>query len=192
MGRIKISGSFCIFVAASLLLLPIHWIIAAVFAASFHELCHWAAIRLCSREKSSLQLYAFGARLPLPEMSRGKELLCTLAGPAGSLTLLLLVRWLPRVAICAALQSVYNLLPVYPMDGGRAIYCLLSLLLPPPTAEKICCIIENCCFVCLLLLGFYGTFFLKLGLLPLLLAGSMILRGNFVKMPCKVAAQRVQ
>ena len=61
-------------------------------------------------------------------MSPGRELICILAGPAASLLLLCLARIFPRVAICGLIQGCYNLLPIAPLDGGRALHCLLSLL----------------------------------------------------------------
>ncbi len=188
----SLSAGFCLLLACSLLFLPIQWVLAAVFAATFHELCHWAAIRLCSREDTPLLLFAFGAKLPLPTMSRSKELLCALAGPVGGLTLLFFARWMPRVAVCAAFQSFYNLLPIYPMDGGRAVQCLMSILLPPKKADHACKIIEQFCLGGLLILAFYGSLYLKLGIFPLILAGSLILRVKFIKMPCKVTPKRVQ
>ena len=55
-----------------------------------------------------------------------RELLAVLAGPAGSLLLLSLYRVLPRVAVCAAVQGFYNLLPIEPLDGGRALRLCLE------------------------------------------------------------------
>ena len=50
-------------------------------------------------------------------MGRGAELLCTLAGPvAGGLTVLLW-RWYPELAVAGLVQTVFNLLPVPPLDG---------------------------------------------------------------------------
>ena len=59
-------------------------------------------------------------------MTAGGELLCALAGPFGSLLLALLLRHVPELAICGLIQGVYNLLPLYPLDGGRALRCLFS------------------------------------------------------------------
>lgn len=53
--------------------------------------------------------------------SRGAEILSALAGPAGSFLLLSLYRVAPHIAICGLIQGMYNLLPVYPLDGGRAL-----------------------------------------------------------------------
>ncbi len=183
------SAGASILLALMLLVLPLQWILAAVTAALFHEGCHYIAIRLCSRERTNVRFFAYGARMPLPNMSRGKELLCALAGPIGGLLLLSTAQWLPRVAICAGFQSLYNLLPVYPMDGGRAVSCLMYLLLPPPRARKACAIVEALCLSGLVILGGYGFFVRKLGPLPLLFAVFLVLR---LKKPCKVAAERVQ
>ena len=69
-------------------------------------------------------------------MSGGREVVCILAGPLGGLSLLLLCRRFPRVAICGMLQSVYNVLPIYPLDGGRALRGILGRL-PGENGEKI-------------------------------------------------------
>ncbi len=188
----KISGSFYILLAAMILLLPLPWLLAAVAAAAFHELCHYGAICLLTGNRCSVRILTFGARIPLPEMSRSQELVCTLAGPLGGLSLLLLAKWFPRTAICAAFQSLYNLLPLYPLDGGRVINCLLSLLLPPPKAAAIEKWIEQITVLTILAVSVYAVLLLHLGLIPLLIAAFLILRWKFAKMPCKEPIKRVQ
>ncbi len=192
MGQTRISAGACILLAAMLLLLPLKWIAAAFLAAFVHEYFHWAAIILCSRQAPSVRLFAFGARMPMPPMHPARELLCALAGPLGGLVLLLFARWLPRTAVCAAFQSIYNLLPIYPMDGGRAFRCALQLITDQETAEKICRWIEYLCISALFLLGIYGTIRLRLGFFPVILAGFLLLRIKISKTPCKVGTFRVQ
>ncbi len=187
-----ISGSACLMLAMLLLLFPLQWILAAALAAVFHEICHWTAIFLCTGKSVPVRFFTFGARMPLPPMSRLQEALCALAGPLGGLCLLLFARWLPRTAICAAFQSFYNLLPIYPMDGGRALDCLLSLLLPPPAVAGICRHAEKLALAALILLGIYAWFGLSLGPMPLCLAIGSLLSIKFSKMPCKVGQLRVQ
>lgn len=174
--RIKISGGFLVTLAALLLLMPFPWLLAAVTAAALHEVCHYLAICACCGKGASLKLYSFAAHLPLPEMSRGRELLCALAGPIGGLCLLLLARWMPRLALCAGMQSVYNLLPIYPLDGGRALRSGLLLFLPPPKAAFACRFTEILCKIAIGLLAVYGCFWLKLGIFPLLLALLLLIR----------------
>lgn len=174
--KLSVSAGFCIGLALALLLLPLPWLLACGIAAVFHELCHYFAIRLCTGRQSSVHIQTFAARMPLPEMSRGKELFCALAGPLGGLSLLLLSKWMPRVAICAAIHSAYNLLPVYPLDGGRALQCGLSLFLPPPVTAKLCHIVEIVCKTGIAILAIYGCFWLRLGVFPLLMAAVLLLR----------------
>ncbi len=185
--EVPFSGGFCLMLALMLLILPLSWVIAALLAGFVHELCHYAAIRLCGGQAGKIRLYSFAAQIPLPPMSRSKELLCTLAGPFGGLSLLLLARWIPRTAICAAMQSLYNLLPIYPLDGGRALQCVLAMCTKPPTAQKIYRLTQAVCLFCVACVGFYGTFLLHLGLLPILIAGMILVRTKFVKTPCKLA-----
>ena len=101
-----------------LLILPLQWIFAAVAAACIHELCHLCAVKLCGGQVTLFTLDPGGAAMRIMPMSAGKELLCALAGPLGGLSLMLFSRWIPRIAVCAAFRSLYNLRPIYPLDGG--------------------------------------------------------------------------
>lgn len=174
--RTVLSVSFCLMLALMLLVLPLRWIVAAVAAAGFHELCHICAIYLCGGKIGKFRLYGSGAKLALPEMSRGREALCALAGPIGGLSLLLFSRWMPRLAICALLQSLYNLLPIYPLDGGRTLQCLLSMVLSPPKSARACQIVSSVIRSLVCVAGLYGCFWLKLGPFPLVLAVLLLIR----------------
>lgn len=175
-NRITMSGGFCITLALMLLLVPLEWLLAALFSAAFHEACHYLALRVCTGKGNGVRLYSFAAHLVLPEMSRGREVLCALAGPVGGLCLLLFARWMPRVALCAGFQSIYNLLPIYPLDGGRALQSGLLLFLSPPKVTAICRILEISCKTCICMLALYGCFWLKLGIFPLLVASLLLIR----------------
>lgn len=125
------SGGFCIMAALAILVLPLKWLMAAASAALWHEICHLLALRLLGGKWMPLGLFASGARIIMPDMSRGRELLCAFAGPAGSLMLALLHPWLPLPALFGLVQGIYNLIPIYPLDGGRALACIADELLPP-------------------------------------------------------------
>lgn len=185
--RVTLEAGAYLLLALMIFLLPLRWIAAALFAGIVHELCHVLAIRLCGGRILAVQIGAGGTVIQTEPMDCLQEMLCALAGPLGGLLLLSLARWLPRVAICAGLQSVYNLLPLYPLDGGRALRCGALLLLPPNTAERFFCLVQAGCLCAILVLGIYGAFFLRLGLVPMLIA-VLLLR----KIPCKPGQQRVQ
>lgn len=193
MGSRRVSGGWILLVLAlSLLILPFQWVFASILAASFHELCHFGAIRLVGGAVRRIHVGVRGAQMDVCGLSIGKELFCALAGPMGGLLLLFAARWLPRTAVCAGFQSLFNLLPIYPLDGGRAMRCGAKLLLPLPLADKVCGLIEWICLTGVILLGAYGSFVLRLGLVPLLLALSMSMRVLPVKIPCKPGLYSVQ
>lgn len=191
-STVTVSGGLCIAVALMLLVLPLRWLLACLLAATFHELCHWVAIRLCHGYVVGLRVGEGGATMETLPMDRGKEVICALAGPLGGLLLLLFARYIPRTAICALVQSAYNLLPLFPLDGGRALRGVLSILLPPKHAQRACAIVESVVRGVLLAMGLCGTFLWHLGFLPLFTSTVMLYRTKNGKIPCKLSPQRVQ
>ncbi len=171
------SGYFCVVLALMLLVLPLRWILAAILAAMFHEACHWLAVRLCGGKLQTFYLGCSGAVMKIDSMSRGKVLFCTLAGPLGGLVLLLLARWLPRTAVCAAFHSAYNLLPIFPLDGGRALR-YLSEMLCPRQATRVCKTVSIVTLVFLSVFAVYGSIWLELGFTPLFLAAMLVFRSK--------------
>lgn len=175
--------------ALGVLVLPIWWVFAAVLAALWHEACHYLALRLCGVRAVSFRVGVTGAMLEVRGLGMVQEMLCALAGPLGSILLLLTARWFPRTAICAGFQGIYNLLPIYPLDGGRALRCLTNLLMPQSQGQMLCDFLEKICILGLILLALYGCFGLHLGLAPLLVGAGIIWR---IKSPCKPWRNSVQ
>ncbi len=190
--RVAVSAGAFIGLALLLLILPLQWLVAAAVAALWHELCHMAAVRLCGGNIRSFRVGGSGAVMVAEPMSRGRELLCVLAGPSGGLLLLLVSNWFPRLALCAGFHSLYNLLPLYPLDGGRALRCILQMRFPPHKAEGICVVLEEICLCTIWALAFFGTIWLRLGILPVALALSLHLRYRRIKTPCKPGRFAVQ
>ena len=187
--RIEISAYLCLLLALSLFLLPLQWVLAAIVAACIHEACHIFAIRIFGGKVSGISAGMDGASIGIATMSESKECICALAGPIGGLILLLFARWIPRIAVCAAIQSLYNLLPLYPLDGGRALRCITQMIMPQ-FADKLCAWIEIICLIGITALALYAYFFLKLGILPLFFAG--LLWHKTKNTPCKAAVLKVQ
>ena len=125
------------------------------------------------------------------DREEGKALFFSaLAGPAGGLLLMLLLRVAPRVALCSLLQSAYNLLPVGALDGGRALSSVLRAIMPEQRATAVLRTVETVILSIVLIAGVYGTIILRLGILPATAALTLIFRCK--KIPCKEAALRVQ
>ena len=123
---IKIEAGACFLLAVLILTVPLPWITATIFAAFFHESCHIIVILLCKCPVQSVEVGTFRAKIHTSPLSLPQEFICALAGPCGSFFLLLFARWLPRIALCGFVQGLFNLLPLYPMDGGRIFRCLIE------------------------------------------------------------------
>lgn len=165
--------------AALILMLPIQWLLGAVIAAAIHELCHLAAIQALGGRVLEIRIRPAGAVMETELRGRGRELLAALAGPAGSFLLAFLCRRLPHIAICAALQGIFNLLPLYPLDGGRALRCGLEGVL----SARSFAILEGVltAVIAVLLLRFSAVF-----------AIIFLIRGLVGKIPCKGSKIGVQ
>ena len=109
-----------------------------------HELGHALMARRYGIRTADITLYIFGGVARLERMPRasGPELLIALAGPAVNFVIVLaslaIMAATPRLGLRATgfLDLVYqlnlglglfNLLPIFPMDGGRVLRALLSL-----------------------------------------------------------------
>lgn len=176
MAERRVSGTAWIALALGVLILPLRWMLAAFTAAAFHEACHYAAIRLCGGRVTDFRITSGGAVMETEGLGRGAELFCALAGPLGGLLLLFTGRVLPAVAVCALMQSAYNLLPLYPLDGGRALRCGARLILPPRGADMVCRCLEWICMAALAVGGIYAAVVLNLGALPLIVPAGVILK----------------
>ena len=160
MDRIWVSGWGCVALALTLLVLPLPWVAAAVLAAAVHELCHYLAIAALGGQVGRSAVGSGGAAMELGCLSPVRELLAAAAGPVGSLSLMLMGRFFPRLALCGLVQGLFNLLPIYPLDGGRILRRALELALPDRAAAAITCWTGFAFALC-------GTFFcLRLGFLP--------------------------
>ena len=136
-GLLQLEGTFCILLAMMFLVLPLRWLMAVIFAMGFHECCHFWMLRILGVEVYTLRLGVSGAAMETEPMTSGRELLAAIAGPLGSGVLVLLIPWAPRIGICGLIHCLYNLLPLFPMDGGRVLRSALRLWLPHRLAEKI-------------------------------------------------------
>ncbi len=190
-STVSIHADFCIFMALLLLIIPLKWGISWIFAAVVHELFHYIALRLSKVDVYAVQITAKGATMETSPFTGSSEVFCALAGPAGSLLLLSIGSYAPRVALCAFLQGAYNLLPIYPLDGGRALRWGLHRLFPIK-AEVILRIINVAAVSVLLALSIYAAICLGIGLLPLFMVIGLFYKNKYVNYPCKASYKRVQ
>lgn len=175
------------FAALVILILPLDWLLAAFFAAVFHELCHMAAIRLLGGSVRHICIGIGGAEIITEVTGLDKELLSTIAGPVGSLILLCLLRVFPKLAICGCIQGIFNLIPVYPLDGGRILRCSLVYLCPQKAA-----LVEKVVIFSFIVLTVIGSVVFSTGSISAWIAAFLILKAIIRKRPCKRSQIGVQ
>ena len=110
-------------------------------AAAFHELGHILVLHLCGAQIRRLRISVLGAVLETGgRMGYGQELAAALAGPLFNLLAAAVLGGLGCMTAAGAngVLCAFNLLPVRPLDGGRALYLLLAWLAGPGTAEWGC------------------------------------------------------
>ena len=181
--QITVRPNTYIYLCMLLLLIPLPWLMAWLLAISFHEFCHWCAVRLFGARIRSLTVGLGGAVMECDALSYKRALFSVLCGPFGGFLLVLLGRWMPRTAVCSWFLSVYNLLPLMPLDGGRALHLLIGRYQIFYRIEKLA--------LCLLTVGaVYMTFWLRFGIFPLAVMGFLWIKNR--NRPCKESICRVQ
>ena len=110
----------------AILLLPLRVLLGIFLAAAVHELGHLAAMYILGVPVLGIVLRPGGARIEAGPMEPGEEILCALAGPVAGSLVIFAWKWFPELAVAGLVQTVFNLIPIYPLDGGRV-------------ARNICC-----------------------------------------------------
>lgn len=129
--KLQVTGSALMMLALWLLVLPLRWVLGALSAAFVHELGHLIALWLCEVPVLGMEIHGTGAAIRTAPMEPREELYCALAGPLTGALVCLFWRWFPEAAACGAVQTLFNLLPVYPMDGGRVMLALRNICCKP-------------------------------------------------------------
>lgn len=124
---VETEGGFWLLTALMNLLFPVRFTAGVFLAAAIHETGHILAIRFRGGRIRRLVLGAGGARLVTDPMDPVRELVCALAGPAAGALTIAAWRFFPELALVGLVQTAFNLLPVYPLDGGRAWRAFFAL-----------------------------------------------------------------
>ena len=191
MCRIEVRTGAIFAGALALLILPLSILSSFLVAGAVHECCHWLALRWSDVPVYKISIGPIGSAMETEPMEAGREVLCALAGPLGSFLLVAGYQFFPEIALCGLLQGAFNLLPIYPMDGGRILRGTLQIL-KIPRHEQVCTVIQWFAALAIGVLCTYGFFVWNLGFGVLLLGLAVVLRAFPRKTPCKEAFFGVQ
>ena len=163
------SWSFFLLVLLAAVISPAEIVVSVLLAAALHECGHLLALRAYRVPVEGLRLSALGAVLyarGARRLSYGRELIVTLAGCGmnifcGVLTALLALRlsWVEGFVLAGAhiLLAAFNLLPIPPLDGARALYLIAAFFLGPLAGERIAAVTGLVCSLALAGAGVYVT-----------------------------------
>ncbi|MDR0862391.1 MAG: hypothetical protein LBN30_06430 [Oscillospiraceae bacterium] len=137
----------------------------ALIAALFHELGHYAAVRLCGAEIRSVFVGFTGATMEYygGTVGYGGEVAIALAGPVASLALAVIASFIGRefalevateLAGLSFVLCVFNLVPIRALDGGRALGAALSRFFPI-AAARVMLVLSAILTLTLLAVGAY-------------------------------------
>jgi putative peptide zinc metalloprotease protein len=165
-------------VAVYSVMFTVEFALALIGVLVFHEYGHLRAMKKCGLPTKGMYLIPFVGGLAVGDMpkSRWQDVYISMMGPVFGLimTLVFYVFYLITeshfaglVASTSALLNLFNLIPVYPLDGGRVVkslvfsgrnYLALIALLG----------ISALCFVLAWKMGFYFiTFFIVIGVIDI-------------------------
>ena len=143
--KVAISGGFLLLSAWFVYANGYQPFLLLLLASLLHEGGHLLALRCFGARVSAFRLTVFGAVLETESrrLSYLRELTAVLAGPCANLACGALLAacgqaWpaLYRFAGAQFLLGAFNLLPVRPLDGGRAVELLTAFFLGPDAGER--------------------------------------------------------
>lgn len=184
-------ASLYLWLAALLMFLPLDWVLSAFTAALIHEFCHIAVLLILGGKISRVRISVTGCVLDAEAPVDFVSFCSILAGPIGSIALLILAESLPKIAVCGFIHGLYNLLPFFPLDGGRGLHLIFESLIPKYADTVIwwtgwiaCCILLTtavwCCYA------------FSWGIVPIFLVLFWIIQMHPRKIPCKPSGIGVQ
>jgi Zn-dependent protease len=161
------------------------FVLSLFVCVTLHELGHALSARRYGIKTKDITLYPIGgvARLEkMPEKPK-QELIVALAGPAVNFIIALLLspiilssdltadesskvliigahNFLPMLGMLNVTLAVFNLIPAFPMDGGRVLRALLAMKLGRVKATQIAAGIGKLLAFGFIVMGFYSNPFL--------------------------------
>lgn len=126
-----------------------------------HEISHVIVALALKEDVKEITLLPVGIYASLPKkITNKKELIISLAGPLASFLFANLLNnetfIMMNLFIC-----IFNLIPIYPLDGGRILRCILMFFTSYSTTKKITFAISKFFVITLLLISIISAAYFK-------------------------------
>lgn len=139
---------------------------------AIHELAHIFMALLLGYRLQCVRIYPFGLAAQIQYIGFGdtkKECCIVMAGPLMHITLLpvlllffMRMSWISEsfyISLCIMNKAffLFNILPIYPLDGGRILQCIMHSIFSYKLAQKLTLIISGVVLSCCIYMKiFYG------------------------------------
>jgi stage IV sporulation protein FB len=167
-NRVTVSGGLMILAATAIFFDAGRLFTLVAIAAAAHETGHFLALRRAGCHVDGVRIGLTGFAMEYSgALSYKNEALTAAAGPAAGAALTLVAAaagralWLPvlgELAAVSALLSAFNLLPVFPMDGGRILYAICAMRAGERVAARIVCVCSCAGILVMLVAGANAAF----------------------------------
>ncbi len=151
----------------------------------FHEFSHAMLAKRLGYRCTKITLYPTGALLSgnADEFTFKDEIIISLAGPLSNIFLIIICVFLwwifPEVynytgdfVVANLSLALFNLLPIFPLDGGRCLLAMLSLKTQRKNATKICknvTLIFSILLFLVFIISCFFTFNLQIGIMSIVI-----------------------
>ncbi len=172
--RFKIDLKIFLFLIIFYFTKQIHIYALIMIFAFIHELGHLLAGVLCGMKPEKLEIKPYGVSISFKLFPKDynikigksnklevKKILVALAGPVTNLLIIIVSLNLPveffaklMIIYSNILITIFNLIPIYPLDGGRIVKSILSITFGKRKAEKY---INNISFITLIFVTFVSS-----------------------------------
>ncbi len=165
--RIRINLQVFIFAIIFYLTKQIRIYTILMIFAFIHELGHLLAGILMGLKAKGIDIMPFGVSINFEDYSNkyiAKKIIIAIAGPLVNIIIVILGvynNWEEEIIYSNILIGLFNLIPLYPLDGGRILKYIMQLATNSKEAEMMTYKLSNILIIILTLISSIGILFIQ-------------------------------